>query len=105
MRNPVLIARSDPDRFGRYMELYMTGFKDGPAYGFAYAYDPRPSAKKNRVKKRLSVPLYVILEDSDRFKPAVNENLAPSLWNPNDASPMREQVDKFAKEWFKNVRP
>lgn len=103
MRKEVLIARTDPDSIGQYEELYMTGYLNGPAVGFIYHYDPSPGAKKNRVKKRLSLPLYIAIAQNPYWKPAINQNLAPSLWDPNSADPKAEDVERMTQRWLRNV--
>lgn len=82
----------------------MTGYSNGPAMGFIYHYDPSPGAKKNRVKKRVGSPLYLVIGGDPRWNPAVNENLAPSLWDPNSNDPMAEYADRVVSGWFSRVR-
>lgn len=104
MRKETLIARTDPDSAGRYRELYLTGYRDGPAFGFVYQYDPSPNTKKNRIKKRTNLPLHTMISNDAEWRPAVNENLMPSLWDPNDDSPKSEYVDRLVEMWLENVR-
>lgn len=103
MRKEVLIARTDPNSLGQYEELYMTGYLNGPAVGFIYRYDPSPGAKKNRVKKRLKFPLYLAIYQNPEWKPAVNQNLVPSLWDPNSADPKADDIERVIKRWLSRV--
>lgn len=102
MRKEILVARTKPDGKGRYMEMYMTGFRDGPAYGFQYLYDPTNS-KKNRKKVRLKEPLHHHLLSFDGWELASAMNEMPSLWNPDDASPMGEYIRQDLERRFKRV--
>ena len=103
-RNPVLIARTDPDATGKYRELYMSGFRNGPAHGFIYEYNPNPGAPKNRKKIRVDKPLYELLLNEYWWKPAGNSNMRPSLWNPDDNSPMADRVNAQLRRGFYNVQ-
>lgn len=103
MRPEKLIARTDPDQSGKYKEMYLTGFRDGPAYGFMYEYDPDPKAKKQRKKVRLNDPLYFYLLDDDRWRIATLTNSLPLLWNPDDDNPRADMVEMWMSERFKDV--
>lgn len=102
MRKDVLVARTKPDSKGRYLEMYMTGFRDGPAYGFQYMYDPT-NPKKNRKKTRLKNPLYHYLLSFDAWELASSMNEMPSLWNPDDANPMGEYIRQDLEKRFGRV--
>jgi hypothetical protein len=103
MRPEKLIARTDTDENGRYKEMYLTGFKDGPAYGFLYEYDPDPKTKKQRKKVRLQEPLYQHLLFEPGWRIATLMNSLPILWNPDDDHPRAEIVDFLMSERFKDV--
>lgn len=105
MKNPVLIARSVPDETGSYEEMYMTGFRSGPAHGFIYRYDTSVGAEKNRVKVRLKQPLFIaLLRRPNYWRLSEDPNILPSLWNPEDDSPLSEVIANSMREMFKNVR-
>lgn len=102
MRKDILIARTTPDHKGRYLEMYMTGFRDGPAYGFQYFYDPT-NPKTNRKKIRLKQPLHYYLLNFDVWELASAMNEMPSLWNPDDANPMGEYIRQDLEKRFERV--
>jgi len=84
--------------------MYLTGFRDGPAYGFVYEYDPDPKAKKQRKKVRLEMPLYLHLLEEPSWQIATLTNSLPILWNPDDDHPRANLVDIWMREKFQNVR-
>lgn len=103
MRPEKLIARTDPDETGKYKEMYLTGFRDGPAYGFIYEYDPDPKAKKQRKKVRLNRPLYYYLLEDERWRISTLTNALPPLWNPDDDHPRARMLDHWLAERFTDV--
>ena len=103
MRPEKLIARTETDTRGRYKEMYLTGFRDGPAYGFVYEYDPDPKAKKQRKKVRLNEPLYIHLLEDRSWKLATLDNSLPILWNPDDDHPRADLLDLWMNERFMDV--